>query len=500
MNRQIIFFLFCLLSINQLIAQSASPISKAILKDSSSFYYINFKNYPKSKELPVGMFDSGTGGLTVMNAVVKYDEHNNKTGQGGKDGIPDFQSEDFIYLADQANMPYGNYSSVNKTDLLHEHILKDAQFMLGNKYYPDQTASCLSDKKHIKALVIACNTATAYGKEYIEELLKEGGSDMKVIGVIDAGAKGALETFHKNESGTIGVFATAGTVASNGYVNALRRLQKEMGYTGQIQYFSQGGVGLAEAIDGEAAFIDRKAQNPRSEYKGPNVNVEKLNIDKTLLEIYNFDFEGYKMLCDTKKVDDCGQLQINSADNYTRYHLVSLLEIMRQTPNALPMKSLILGCTHYPYMTQVIQKVLAELRNVKTEGKYRYRHLLAEKVILIDPAINTAKELYEHLKTAQLQNKKGNLANSEFYISVPNLTNPNIITEAEGSRFTYDYKYSRTAGQVQEYVRMVPFSKLNIDSDVSDRLKTQIPATFQLIQAFDKRSPKTKFLKDSEKL
>ena len=225
MNKTTLSYFFSLLSINQLMAQT--PITKAILVDTNSFYYTNLKNYPRNNSLPVGMFDSGTGGLTVMNAVVKYDEHNNRTGQGGKDGIPDFQREDFIYLADQANMPYGNYSSVGKTDLLREHILKDAQFMLGNKYYPNQTVDYQANKKNIKALVIACNTATAYGKEYIEALLKEGGSDMKVIGVIDAGAKGALETFRKEESGTIGVFATAGTVASNGYVNALMRLQKQ---------------------------------------------------------------------------------------------------------------------------------------------------------------------------------------------------------------------------------------------------------------------------------
>ena len=498
MNKTTLPYIFSLLAINQLIAQT--PITKAILVDTNSFYYTNLKNYPRNNSLPVGMFDSGTGGLTVMNAVVKYDEHNNRTGQGGKDGIPDFQREDFIYLADQANMPYGNYSSVGKTDLLREHILKDAQFMLGNKYYPNQTVDYQANKKNIKALVIACNTATAYGKEYIEALLKEGGNDMKVIGVIDAGAKGALETFRKEESGTIGVFATAGTVASNGYVNALMRLQKQNGYTGQIQFFSQGGVGLAEAIDEEVGFIDRQAKQPRSEYKGPNVNAEKLNIDKTLLDIYHFDFEGYKMLCDAKKVDDCSQLQINSADNYVRYHLVTLLETMRQTSNALPMKTIILGCTHYPYMTEVIHKVLAELRNIKTDGKYRYKHLLAEKINLIDPALNTAKELYEYLKTARLQNKNGNLANSEFYISVPNVANTNVKTEAEGNRLSYEYKYGRVAGEIQEYVRMVPFSKLNIPVDVSERLKTQIPATFRLIQAFDKNSSKTKFLKESEKL
>jgi len=486
--------------VNKLIAQKVA-ISDVITRDSSSFFYIDFKSYPKINTLPIGIFDSGTGGLTVLNAIVKYDQHNNnKTRKDGKDGIPDFKTEDLIYLADQANMPYGNYSSVGKTDLLKEHILKDAQFLLGNNYYSNQSSVYQTNKKNVKVLVIACNTATAYGKEYIEELLKKGGSDIKVIGVIDAGAKGALETFRKDEAGTIGIFATAGTVASNGYINALMRLQQEMSYNGQIKLVSQGGVGLAEAIDEEVAFIDRKAKQPRNEYKGPNINVEKINIDKTLLDIYHFDFKDFKMLCDAQKVDDCGQLQINSPDNYVRYHLVTLLEKMRQSTNTLPMKTLILGCTHYPFMTEVIHKVLSELRNIKTDGRYRYKHLLAKKVSLIDPATNTAKELYEYLKVAQIQNKKGNLSNSEFYISVPNVENTKVKTEAQGSRLTYDYKYGRVAGEIQEYVRIVPFSKITIPTDVSDRLKIQIPATFKLIQTFDKNNTKTIFLKDSEKL
>ena len=75
--------------------------------------------------------------------------------------------ESFIYLADQANMPYGNYSKENKVDLLKEHIIKDTQFLLGNKYYFDSNdASVNTDKQPVKAIVVACNTATAYGKEY----------------------------------------------------------------------------------------------------------------------------------------------------------------------------------------------------------------------------------------------------------------------------------------------------------------------------------------------
>ncbi len=57
------------------------------------------------KALPVGVFDSGTGGLTVMEKILILDEFDNRTGEPGADGVPDFAAEDFQYLADQANMP-----------------------------------------------------------------------------------------------------------------------------------------------------------------------------------------------------------------------------------------------------------------------------------------------------------------------------------------------------------------------------------------------------------
>jgi len=72
----------------------------------------------KKTSLPIGVFDSGTGGLTVLEALLTLDAFNNETGKPGSDGKLDFSKEYFQYLADQANMPYGNYAAANKTDLL----------------------------------------------------------------------------------------------------------------------------------------------------------------------------------------------------------------------------------------------------------------------------------------------------------------------------------------------------------------------------------------------
>ncbi|MBS2039394.1 aspartate/glutamate racemase family protein [bacterium] len=458
----------------------AEDVRHSILANPASPYFVDFAHYPKADpRLPVGVFDSGTGGLTVLNAIVQYDEHNNQSGADGADGKPDFASEDMIYLADQANMPYGNYPGVGKTDLLLEHILKCAQFLLGSRYYADGPRT---DKKPIKAMVIACNTATAYGFSSIVDLLKQAPSDLKVIGVIDAGSRAALSSFRADEDGSIGIFATAGTVSSNGYVTSIEKLRKQMGYTGQLQTYSQGGVGLAESIDEEPDFIDHKARSVRKNYRGPSV-------DPSLLAYYRFDQTDGKMLCE----GDC--LQMNASENYARYHIVSLVEQMRKTPGARPLKALILGCTHYPYVQKTIAQTLDELR-----AEDRYKGLIADRVVLIDPSVNTARELYRYLYDHKLQNTQGSLDNAEFYISVPNPELKGVQLEANGGRFTYDYKYGRAAGQDLAYVRNVPFSRANISEDVAARLRSQIPVVYRLIQHFDESSPKTAYLKPADRL
>ncbi len=126
------------LSVSQFIAcQKTSghiktDITNEILTNKDSFFYLNTKNYPAEREsLPVGIFDSGTGGLTVLDAIVNFDKFNNGSHSYTEsgDGIKDFSLESFIYLGDQANMPYGRYSHENNTPLLKEHIIKDAQFL-----------------------------------------------------------------------------------------------------------------------------------------------------------------------------------------------------------------------------------------------------------------------------------------------------------------------------------------------------------------------------------
>jgi hypothetical protein len=146
-------------------------------------------------------------------------------------------------------------------------------------------------------------------------------------------------------------------------------------------------------------------------------------------------------------------------------------------------------------LTTEIQKVLGDLRKVKTDGTYRYKHLLAKKVNLIDPAINTADELFVSLSEQQLLNTAAHQASGDFFISIPNQKNSQIITEENGSRFSYDYKYGRTAGEIQEYIQVVPFSRANIPVDVKERIQMQIPKTDGLI----KNSGMDRLLRTDEK-
>ncbi|UXX79866.1 Asp/Glu/hydantoin racemase [Reichenbachiella carrageenanivorans] len=478
-----------------------TDIRRTIIGDEKSFYHIDFENYPANrKSLPIGVFDSGTGGLTVLKAIVNFDEYGGESHALGADGVQDFAGESFIYLGDQANMPYGNYSNAGKVDLLKEHIIKDAQFLLGNKYYTGPEDSVYqSDKDPVKAIVVACNTATAYGKSDLDDFLQMAHSDVKVIGVIDAGVRGALELFGQDENGIVGVLATAGTVASKGYKSALDKYIKELGYTGHIEVFDQGGVGIAEAVDEDANYFVRGLKTPRESYKGPDLSGD-LKIDKTLLDIYNFDYDAGKMLCDAASADDCSIMQINDAENYVRYHLVTLLEKIRKSESSNQLKTIILGCTHYPYLTEEISKVLTELYNYQNqEGQLIYRSYMVEHITLVDPAVNTARELFAHLQESALFSETNRIENSEFYISVPNQTNQHIQTDKQGN-FTYDYKYGRQAGQNQEFVKVVPFSKKNISSDILERFKQQIPNVYELMVKFNETNPKAEYLSPFDKI
>jgi glutamate racemase len=133
-------------------------------------------------ELPIGVFDSGIGGLTVLRAL--------------RDALP---NESFIYLGDTARLPYGTKSA-------------------GSVLRYSLQASELLVARGIKCLVIACNTAAAVSIDVLIEKF----APLPVIGVIAPGAEAGCRA---SRSGHIAVLATEGTVRGAAYQRAIARIQ-----------------------------------------------------------------------------------------------------------------------------------------------------------------------------------------------------------------------------------------------------------------------------------
>lgn len=131
-------------------------------------------------DAPIGIFDSGIGGLTVARAIYA--------------GLP---GESTIYFGDTARVPYGPKSP----DTVLRYSREIAQWLVG---------------QGVKLIVIACNTSTAHA---LKELREE--SPVPVIGVIEPGARAAVAA---SRGGPVGVIGTAGTIASNAYARAIHAL------------------------------------------------------------------------------------------------------------------------------------------------------------------------------------------------------------------------------------------------------------------------------------
>ncbi len=108
---------------------------------------------------------------------------------------------------------------------------------------------------------------------------------------------------------------------------------------------------------------------------------------------------------------------------------------------------------------------------------------MANSVVYNSANVNISFIKFEFLKDKNLFNTGGDIYKSEFYITVPNLDNKNVKVDDPG-HFTYAYKYGRTADEIQEYVKCVPFSNSNIDNDTFARFKEIIPSTYEIIQSF----------------
>lgn len=463
-----------------------SPIMEKALNDETSKFYADFPSFPQQKsKLPIGVFDSGTGGLTVLEVLLKADMVNNISGGEGADGVPDFVGEDFTYLADRANMPYGNYAAENKQDFFKELVVKDALFLLGDDYYMNPAdKEAKGEKQPCKILVIACNTATAWGLEDVSTLLGQSGTGVKVIGVINAGVNALYDKIAKAgnpDSIAVGVLATVGTIASGAYERTINEVKQESNYAGYIKVVNQPCAGFAEAVDQEKDFVNTALTAPRAEYRGPKLGKEDADIKEGMLNVYNFEY-GNGAILREKVGGEYKEFQLNSAVNYARFHLVELVEKHRQSGAKVPLKYVILGCTHYPFLMNTLAQTIEELKNYRdSDGKLVYEGLIDENFEFIDPAVFTALECYETLredKNLALNTRAGKL---DAYISVPAYGLSSECVDEDGN-LTYDFKYGRNHGTEDITTVFVPFSKRYLDEQTLGRIETMLPVSYEKIK------------------
>jgi glutamate racemase len=235
---------------------------------------------------PIGVFDSGVGGLTVVHEIMNQ--------------LP---NEEIIYFGDTARVPYGSKSKETVTKYSKQII----RFLL---------------TKNIKAIIIACNTASSNSLEEVQKAF-----DIPIIGVVEPGSVMAYKTTKNNR---IGIIGTEATIKSKGYTNSIKKHNKD------IKTFSFPCP----------LFV------PLAEEGWTNNEVAYLVAKKYLEPFYE------------KQID-----------------------------------TLVLGCTHYPLLKDVIQDVIGHNIN------------------LINPALEAAKNLKELLISKDgLRNSTQDPKHS-FYVS-----------------------------------------------------------------------------------
>ncbi len=436
------------------------------------------------RDLPIGVFDSGIGGLTVQEAIFSMDAFNNDNLSPGPDGRKDFENERFIYFGDQANMPYGNYPSVERRDFLKELILKDAAFLLGKRYWaaPDAIEPRL-DKPPVKAIVIACNTATAWGLEEIRELISIWKIPVFVVGVVEAGARGVTEVIESDgKQRTVAVLATVGTCASNAYPKAIGRSVGQAGKQLPIM-IQQGSLGLAAAVEGDPAFISSElgGGTGRSSYLGPSVENQKAALDAANLKDYGFDSAGLR-----GDPELPNSLRLNSIENYVRYDVATLVKNYKASGKTSAIDTVVLGCTHFPLVQNEILSAFARMRAYETNGETPFKSLIAESIAIVDPAELTAKELFRETARRKLLRKSS--ADSPksgdlFFISIANQNCPQAVINSDQS-LDRDYKYSRDPGHLEiEDTICVPMKiELLPESSVS-LIRSRLPEVWRRMQS-----------------
>lgn len=138
----------------------------------------------QKKKKPLGVFDSGLGGLTVVKEILEH--------------LP---QEDIVFFGDTARVPYGSRSK----ETITEYVKEDMDFLL---------------QYDVKAIVIACNTADSSAKAEMETLF-----DLPIVGVVEPAARLAAAT---TKNGRVGVIGTEATIRSGAYAQRMTAIAPEI--------------------------------------------------------------------------------------------------------------------------------------------------------------------------------------------------------------------------------------------------------------------------------
>jgi|SRR3989338_4734936 len=177
------------------------------------------------KNSPIGIFDSGVGGLTVVKELTR-----------------EMPNEDIIYFGDTARVPYGTKSA----STIQKFSIQNVLFLL---------------KRNVKLIIIACNTSSAIGLPFLSEYFS-----IPIIGVIKPGAKAAVRS---TRNGRIGVIGTSATVLSGAYDKEIRSLNSGIKvYSSSCPLF----VPLAEEGWANDGIVDIVARKYLAAFKGRKID------------------------------------------------------------------------------------------------------------------------------------------------------------------------------------------------------------------------------------
>lgn len=397
--------------------QETIPIVSKVLNDSSSVYYVNFEKLPSQRDtLPIGVVEFD-GYLPMTETLLHLEHFNNITGRDGLDRIPDLAGEKFQTLLDLENLPYQDYVEANKSYYLREIVVKNALFLLSNKYYlhsSDKTAKGVKDP--CKIIVVSSPWASAYGVSDIEQLLRLSKSDVKVVGVIRPTVRTVYEDVKRSNNDSVAV----GILDSYG-----------------------------EAYLFEEALNKHKKHSEESKYlKVVTGNLKELTavIDK---EQVNWDEESLQANEKRAVLDSI----INS---HIRSCIVSLLDSLQNSKEQIPLKSLILGSWEQDNYTPRILSVIEELRHYTVNGRQIYAHLIDKNFTIINPLECAARECYRILRNDNLLAFNPTENHSEDFKSVANYTVGTENLDSDG-KLTREFKLSREVGKEEETTVIVKF-------------------------------------------